>query len=157
VTILFLGIKFYTLDAQELKNIYQLLVRRFMSEEIKEQSHSLSEEELAILDQKYQELKHKVTTESYEMTLDDQKLVVDWVRANRETKFILNAKTVKEKKEKVVKVKKPKKLTQKALGLLLMRELAGEVLTDDEKRNKEFTLTGEILDVSANTIPVSPI
>jgi hypothetical protein len=119
--------------------------------------HSLSEEELAILDQKYQELKHKVTTEGYEMTLDDQKLVVDWVRANRETKFILNAKTVKEKKEKVVKVKKPKKLTQKALGLLLMRELAGEVLTDDEKRNKEFTLTGEILDVSTNTIPVSPI
>jgi hypothetical protein len=128
-----------------------------MSEEIKEQAHSLPEEELALLDQKYQELKHKVTTESYEMTLEDQKLVVDWVRANRETKFILKAKTVKEKKEKVVKVKKPKKLTQKALGLLLMRELAGEVLTDDEKRNKEFTLTGEILDASANTIPVSPI
>lgn len=128
-----------------------------MSEEIKEQSHSLSEEGLALLDQKYQELKHKVTTEGYEMTLDDQKLVVDWLRANRETKFILNAKTVKEKKEKVVKVKKPKKLTQKALGLLLMRELAGEVLTDDEKRNKEFTLTGEILDVSTNTIPVSAI
>ena len=119
--------------------------------------HSLSEEELAILDQRYQELKHKVTTESYEMTLEDQKLVVDWLRANRETKFILNAKTVKEKKEKVVKVKKPKKLTQKALGLLLMRELAGEVLTDDEKRNKEFTLTGEILDVSSNIVPVSPI
>lgn len=129
-----------------------------MSEaETTEVIHSLSEEELAILDQRYQELKHKVTTEGYEMTLEDQKLVVDWLRANRETKFILNAKTVKEKKEKVVKVKKPKKLTQKALGLLLMRELAGEVLTDDEKRNKEFTLTGEILDVSANTIPVSPI
>jgi hypothetical protein len=129
-----------------------------MSEaETTEVIHSLPEEELAILDQKYQELKHKVTTEGYEMTLEDQKLVVDWVRANRETKFILNAKTVKEKKEKVVKVKKPKKLTQKALGLLLMRELAGEVLTDDEKRNKEFTLTGEILDVSPNTIPVSPI
>jgi hypothetical protein len=129
-----------------------------MSEvETTEVIHSLPEEELALLDQKYQELKHKVTTESYEMTLDDQKLVVDWVRANRETKFILNAKTVKEKKEKVVKVKKPKKLTQKALGLLLMRELAGELLTDDEKRNKEFTLTGEILDASTNTIPVSPI
>jgi hypothetical protein len=129
-----------------------------MSEaETTEVIHSLPEEELAILDQRYQELKHKVTTESYEMTLEDQKLVVDWVRANRETKFILNAKAVKEKKEKVVKVKKPKKLTQKALGLLLMRELAGEVLTDDEKRNKEFTLTGEILDVSTNTIPVSPI
>jgi hypothetical protein len=129
-----------------------------MSEvETTEVIHSLPEEELALLDQKYQELKHKVTTEGYEMTLEDQKLVVDWVRANRETKFILNAKTVKEKKEKVVKVKKPKKLTQKALGLLLMRELAGEVLTDDEKRNKEFTLTGEILDVSPNTIPVSPI
>ena len=117
-----------------------------MSEaETTEVIHSLPEEELALLDQKYQELKHKVTTESYEMTLEDQKLVVDWVRANRETKFILNAKTVKEKKEKVVKVKKPKKLTQKALGLLLMRELAGELLTDDEKRNKEFTLTGEII------------
>jgi hypothetical protein len=129
-----------------------------MSEvETTEVIHSLPEEELALLDQKYQELKHKVTTEGYEMTLDDQKLVVDWVRANRETKFILNAKTVKEKKEKVVKVKKPKKLTQKALGLLLMRELAGELLTDDEKRNKEFTLTGEILDASTNTIPVSPI
>jgi hypothetical protein len=129
-----------------------------MSEaETTEVIHSLLEEELAILDQKYQELKHKVTTEGYEMTLDDQKLVVDWVRANRETKFILNAKTVKEKKEKVVKVKKPKKLTQKALGLLLMRELAGELLTDEEKRNKEFTLTGEILDVSSNIVPVSPI
>jgi hypothetical protein len=129
-----------------------------MSEvETTEVIHSLPEEELALLDQKYQELKHKVTTEGYEMTLEDQKLVVDWVRANRETKFILNAKTVKEKKEKVVKVKKPKKLTQKALGLLLMRELAGELLTDDEKRNKEFTLTGEILDASTNTIPVSPI
>jgi hypothetical protein len=129
-----------------------------MSEvETTEVIHSLSEEELTLLDQRYQELKHKVTTEGYEMTLDDQKLVVDWVRANRETKFILNAKTVKEKKEKVVKVKKPKKLTQKALGLLLMRELAGELLTDDEKRNKEFTLTGEILDASTNTIPVSPI
>lgn len=129
-----------------------------MSEvETTEVIHSLPEEELAVLDQKYQELKHKVTTEGYEMTLEDQKLVVDWLRANRETKFILNAKAVKEKKEKVVKVKKPKKLTQKALGLLLMRELAGEVLTDDEKRNKEFTLTGEILDVSSNTISVSPI
>jgi hypothetical protein len=129
-----------------------------MSEaETTEVIHSLLEEELAILDQKYQELKHKVTTEGYEMTLEDQKLVVDWLRANRETKFILNAKTVKEKKEKVVKVKKPKKLTQKALGLLLMRELAGELLTDEEKRNKEFTLTGEILDVSSNIVPVSPI
>jgi len=129
-----------------------------MSEvETTEVIHSLSEDELSLLDQKYQELKHKVTTESYEMTLEDQKLVVDWLRGNRETKFILNAKTVKEKKEKVVKVKKPKKLTQKALGLLLMRELAGELLTDEEKRNKEFTLTGEILDVSTNTISVSPI
>ena len=113
-----------------------------------EQVHSLSE---ADLDSKYQELKAKVTTEGYEMTLDDQKLVVDWLRANRETKFILNSKPVKEKKEKVPKepkppkVKKPKKLTQRALGLLLMKELKGEELTEEEKRNKEFTLTGEIL------------
>jgi hypothetical protein len=113
--------------------------------------HSLTDAELATLAFKYQELKTKVTTEGYEMTLDDQKLVVDWLRANRETKFILNSKPVKEKKEKVPKepkapkVKKPKKLTQRALGLLLMKELKGEELTDEEKRSKEFTLTGEII------------
>lgn len=126
-----------------------------------EQVHSLTEAELADLDSKYQELKAKVTTEGYEMTLDDQKLVVDWLRANRETKFILNSKPVKDKKEKVPKepkppkVKKPKKLTQRALGLLLMKELKGEELTEEEKRNKEFTLTGEIHD--SNTISVSTI
>ena len=113
--------------------------------------HSLTDAELATLDFNYQELKTKVTTEGYEMTLDDQKLVVDWLRANRETKFILNSKPVKEKKEKAPKepkapkVKKPKKLTQRALGLLLMKELKGEELTDEEKRSKEFTLTGEII------------
>ena len=108
-----------------------------------EQVHSLTEAELASLESKYQELKAKVTTEGYEMTLDDQKLVVDWLRANRETKFILNSKPIKEPKPP--KVKKPKKLTQKALGKLLIKELSGEQLTENEKRNKEFTLTGEVI------------
>ena len=113
-----------------------------------EQAHSLTEEEKRVLSEKFQALKHKVETEGYEMTLDDQKLVVEWLRADRETKFILNQKPAKVVKEKVVKepkVKKPKKLTQKALGTILMKELSGEALTDEEARNKHFTLTGEVL------------
>ena len=39
-----------------------------------EQVHSLTEVELSDLDSKYQELKAKVTTEGYEMTLDDQQI-----------------------------------------------------------------------------------
>lgn len=121
-----------------------------------EKVHSLTDEELAALSKAYQDLKYKVEREGYEMALDDQKIVVDWLRADRETKFILNTKPVKEKKERVPrapkepkppkepKVKKPKKLTQRALGTLIIKELKGEELTEEERRNKEFTLTGEI-------------
>ena len=111
------------------------------------QEHSLTDEEKRVLSDKFHALKHKVETEGYEMTLDDQKLVIEWLRADRETKFILNQKPAKVVKEKVVKeprVKKPKKLTQKALGLLIMKELKGETLTEEELRNKNFTLTGEV-------------
>lgn len=111
------------------------------------QEHSLTDEEKRVLSDKFHTLKHKVETEGYEMTLDDQKLVIEWLRADRETKFILNQKPAKVVKEKVVReprVKKPKKLTQKALGLLIMKELKGEVLTEEELRNKNFTLTGEV-------------
>lgn len=111
------------------------------------QEHSLTDEEKRVLNDKFHALKHKVETEGYEMTLDDQKLVIEWLRADRETKFILNQKPAKVVKEKVVReprVKKPKKLTQKALGLLIMKELKGEVLTEEELKNKNFTLTGEV-------------
>ena len=111
------------------------------------QEHSLTDEEKRVLSDKFHALKHKVETEGYEMTLDGQKLVIEWLRADRETKFILNQKPAKVVKEKVVReprVKKPKKLTQKALGLLIMKELKGEVLTEEELKNKNFTLTGEI-------------
>lgn len=120
------------------------------TEESPERVHSLSDEELQNLKIAFTVLKMKVETEGYEMTLDDQKTVVDWLRADRETKFILNTKPVKEKKEKVPKapkepkVKKPKKLSQKALGQIIIKELGGIELTEEEKRNKEFTLTGEI-------------
>lgn len=112
------------------------------------QEHSLTDEEKRVLSDKFHALKHKVETEGYEMTLDDQKLVIEWLRADRETKFILNQKPAKVVKEKVVReprVKKPKKLTQKALGLLIMKELKGEVLTEEELKNKNFTLTGELV------------
>lgn len=108
--------------------------------------HSLSPIEKAELERKFKTLKHKVEEEGYEMTLEDQRTVVQWLRADRETKFILNQKPIKVPKEpkapKAPKVKKPKKLSQKALGLLIMKELQGEELTEEELRNKNFTLTG---------------
>jgi hypothetical protein len=112
------------------------------------QEHSLTDEQKKLLTDKFNALKHKVETEGYEMTLEDQRLVIEFLRADRETKFILNqkpAKVVREKVTKEPKVKKPKKLTQKALGLLIMKELNGEELTEEELRNKHFTLTGEII------------
>jgi predicted nuclease with TOPRIM domain len=108
--------------------------------------HSLSEEELDRLQQEYNRLKSLVDSGEYELTLEDQKVILQWRRADRETKFILNKIKVKTEKEaKVPKVKKPKKLSQKALGLLYIKELQGEALTEEEERNRVFTLTGEIL------------
>jgi hypothetical protein len=112
------------------------------------QEHSLTDEQKKVLTDKFNALKYKVETEGYEMTLDDQRLVIEFLRADRETKFILNQKPAKVGREKVTKepkVKKPKKLTQKALGLLIMKELNGEELTEEELRNKHFTLTGETI------------
>lgn len=112
------------------------------------QEHSLSLEEKTILEYKFRELKRKVEQEGYEMGLEDQRLVVQWLRADRETKFILNSKPVKEVKEKaakVPKVKAPKKLSQKAMGLLYLKEMQDLELSEEELKNKHFTLTGEIL------------
>ena len=81
--------------------------------------------------------------DNYELTLEDQKIILDWRRVDREVKFILNKKS--EKVVRVAKVKKPKKLSRKALGELILKEIRGENLTGDELRNKTYTLTGEIL------------
>ena len=90
------------------------------------------------LSTKYFELKRKVEEEGYEMTLEDQKLVVDWLRVDREEKFVLNQKPVKAVKEP--KVKKPKKLTKKALGEILMKQQSGEILTEEEQASLTYTL-----------------
>src|SRR5574343_1231095 len=105
--------------------------------------HSLTNEELEHLKQEYTRLKNLVDSGGYELTLQEQRVILQWRRADRETKFILNkvkAKPVKPvKADKVPKPKKPKKLTQKALSLLYMRELKGEVLTEEEIRNRKYT------------------
>jgi hypothetical protein len=111
-----------------------------------EQAHSLSAEERADLETRFKDLKRRVEQEGHEMTLEDQRLVIQWLRSDRETKFILNSKPVKEVKERVVrqpkepKVKLPKKLSQKAMGLIYLKEMQGLELTEDEQRNKDFTL-----------------
>lgn len=106
----------------------------------------VSDEERLQAQTKFLELKRKVETEGYELTLEDQKDIVHWLRIDRETKFVLNQKPVKVPKEpKAPKVKKPKKLSQKVLGLLALKEFNKEELTEDEVRNRHYTLTGEIL------------
>ena len=110
-----------------------------------EQVHSLTQEELDALQAEYNRIKTLVDSGSYEMTLEDQKVILSWRRADRETKFILNRTKEKVKKDKVVRVKKPKKLSQKALGLIYLKELNGEEVTPEEERNRVFTLTGEII------------
>lgn len=111
--------------------------------EVKEPVHSLSEEELDILSKEYTRLRALVNSGEYELTIEDQKTILQWRRADRETKFILNKTKVKEKKDKVAKPskpKKPKKLSQKALSLIYMKELKGESLTEEEEINRAFTL-----------------
>jgi hypothetical protein len=110
--------------------------------EVKEQVYSLSQEELDFLQSEYIRLKTLIDSGEYELTIEDQKVILQWRRADREIKFILNK--AKPVKEKTIRVKKPKKLSQKVLGLLYIKELQEEVLTAEEERNRTFTLTGEI-------------
>ena len=110
-----------------------------------EQVHSLSKEELDNLQSQYEKLKYALENDNYELTIEDQKVILSWRRADRETKFILNKVKEKVVKEKVVRVKKPKKLSKKALGIILIKEMNNEEITEEENRNKHFTLTGEIL------------
>ena len=68
---------------------------------IQEQVHSLTQEELDSLQQEYSRLKALVDSGDYELSLNDQKVILQWLRADRETKFILNK--VKAKAEKIAK------------------------------------------------------
>jgi hypothetical protein len=104
--------------------------------------HSLSSDELEQLKQEYERLK-KLVNSGHVLTLQDQRTILQWRRADRETKFILNQVKEKPVKEKVVKVKKPKKLGKKALGLLLIKQMKKEELTEEETRNMKFTLGEE--------------
>lgn len=115
----------------------------FSEPEIKELVHSLAEEELDILNKRYYELRNLIDNTDYELTITDQRDLVQWRRAFRETKFILNAAKVKLVKEKVIKIKKPKKLSKKALGLLMIQEMnlpEGEILPLEDRRNMKYTL-----------------
>lgn len=111
--------------------------------EVKEPVHSLTEEELDSLNKRYYELKSLIDNTDYELTIQDQRDLVHWRRAFRETKFILNATKAKVAKEKVVRIKKPKKLSKKALGILLIQEMnlpEGEILPLEDRRNMKYTL-----------------
>ena len=111
--------------------------------EVKEPVHSLTEEELDVLNKRYYELRNLIDNTDYELTITDQRDLVQWRRAFRETKFILNAAKAKVVKEKVVKVKKPKKLSKKALGMLMIQEMnlpEGEILSLEDRRNMKYTL-----------------
>jgi len=127
-----------------------------MEEVSSAQEHSLPNEEKEQLKVRFFDLKFKVEQEGYEMNLEDQRLVVQWLRADRETKFILNSKpvkAVKEPKERSASSRKvssprepsapsgrkPKKLSQKALGTLYLKGLRGEALTEDELKDKLYT------------------
>lgn len=103
--------------------------------EEKEQIHSLSEQELEELRTAYNSLKFKAESGA-DLTLEEQRTIIRWMRADRETKFILNKKPEKKvkppKEPKPPKEKKKKKLTKKEFNVLLLKELQGEELTPEE-------------------------
>ena len=67
------------------------------------------------------------------LTLEDQKVIIDHARADREEKFILNKKTAKAPKER-----KAKKLSRAKLVLLL--EKPEEDSTEDEVKDRDHSL-----------------
>lgn len=96
--------------------------------EEKEQVHSLTEQELEELRTAYNTLRSKAESGA-DLTLEEQRTIIRWMRADRETKFILNQKPVKEKKRK--------KLTKKEFNILLLKELQGEELTTEELEDRD--------------------
>lgn len=103
--------------------------------------HEYSEEEFNQLKIEYERIKALIDTQAHELTLEEQRTILKWRRADRETKFILNkTKPVKAKSDnRTPKVKKPKKLTKKALGLLYIKQLNGVELTEEEINNMKHT------------------
>ena len=96
--------------------------------------HSLTDIELENLRTEFNILKAKAES-GIDLTLEEQRTIIRWMRADRETKFILasQGKKVKEPKEpKAPKPKKLKKLTKKEFNAILLKELANEELTEEE-------------------------
>lgn len=116
---------------------------RFDHITIPEQVHSYTDEELEQLKEDYLRLKAKAES-GLDLTLEEQRTIIRCCRADRETKFILNkSKPVKEKKvkePKPPKEKKLKKLTKKDFNKLLLKELQGEELTEDEIKQRDLYL-----------------
>lgn len=107
-----------------------------------EQVHSLTQEELDSLQQEYNRLKALVDSGEYELGLNDQKIILQWRRADRLTKFLLvKTKIASEKVAKMPKPRKPKKLSQKKLGLIYLKELNNEELTKEEMEDRDYTMS----------------
>jgi hypothetical protein len=95
------------------------------------------------LKEEYIKLKYKAES-GLDLTLEEQRTVIRWMRADRETKFILNQKPAKEPKApkapKPPKEKKQKKLTKKEFNCILLKELRGEELTEAEIKARDLYL-----------------
>lgn len=132
---------------------------------------SLSKEELVDLKAEFDKIKAKVDSKQ-EITLEEQRIVIAWCRADREVKFVLNKLKPKAKKERKVKkvsraklieliekeelddfdkkdleytlsLYKGKKLTKKALSQLFLKEHQSS-LNEVEEIDKEFNLFTEV-------------
>lgn len=128
-----------------------------ISIEEKPRVHSLTDEEFEALRARYQELKVLVETQGYQLTIEDQRDIVKWMRVNREVAFVLNQKPAKEpkaprvkkvkevnpvsgeveEKEVVVKVRKKRKIGKKLFEAILIKEMSGGVLTEEEEEDKQ--------------------
>ena len=110
-----------------------------------------SEQEIKEITEKF-EVARKKNLSGEELTIEDQKNIVLYNRAIRETKFVLakaasktkTPKAPKEPKEPKIKERKPKKLSAKKLMELVNKFNSPEGLTPEEKIDVEFTLGREI-------------
>lgn len=137
-----------------------------VSDKTKEREYS--SERTVEIEKSYREVKAKFESGT-ELTLEDQRVVIQYARSQREEKFIL--KPEKERKVKklaraalILLLEKPeidlteneikdrdhtlavykgKKLTKKALNLLLIKEHEGAKLNLVEVKDKELTLFGD--------------
>lgn len=87
---------------------------------------SVTDEQFKFLRRQVQILQKKVVEEAYQLTDDDNRLVVAHFRAVREQAF-----TLRVEKPKVPKVPKEKKPTKKELAALAAKEAQRELTFDD--------------------------